>query len=192
MKVNTYKSLLVLCTVALCLQGCPITNQPQTNTWEGTGVVWMYSPKDSVYVSSYYDISSTPKKNVEYHVPDSCFIVQYIWDFPSEKDGVLYDEKYHALHVRKLSNRDTTFAIEGGNGFYLNDSFCRYSTWIIPNYLYQELDSLQDSLRTKYAIKQIIDSIRVHYPHLVTPICDSEEHIFRLPKDLETPRIVIE
>lgn len=186
-------SMSALCVVALCLQGCPGSiNQLQTEYHQGlTNVIWLYSPADSVYITSYLDILTNPKKTIHYHIPDSCFAMQYEWQCPWNTDPVPYDEKYHALHLRKLSNRDTTFVITDDPNFYLNGVKCHYKSWIIPQYLHGE----PDSLRSMYSFRQIIDSLRVHYPHLVTIITDTEEHIFdemQIPNSRPRPGITIE
>lgn len=159
-------SMSALCVVALCLQGCPGSiNQLQTEYHQGlTNVIWLYSPADSVYITSYLDILTNPKKTIHYHIPDSCFAMQYEWQ---------------------------SFVITDDPNFYLNGVKCHYKSWIIPQYLHGE----PDSLRSMYSFRQIIDSLRVHYPHLVTIITDTEEHIFdemQIPNSRPRPGITIE
>lgn len=192
MRRNVFLTNIVLCTIALCLQGCPEVNPPSYHYEfrQSHGNVWIYSPMDSLYTYSYSNIEDNPRKEAYYYAPNNDYIMQGTWYTPEERENVAYDEKYHALHVRKLSNKDTTFVISGSSNFYLNDIKCYYGTWIIPEYLYGE----PDSLRTMYSFRQIIDSLRVHYPHLITTIVDTEEHIFSevyVPNNEPLPRIII-
>lgn len=192
MRAKEHVSILILCTITLCMQGCPaFINQVQNEYHQGIpNVIWLYSPADSVYLTSYCDVLTTPKKKKCYHAPDSCFAMQYVWECPGPNDPLTYDERYHTLHLRKLSNRDTAFVIIGDPNFYLNGVKCKFSLWIIPQYLYREADSL----RTTYSFKQIIDSFRVHYPHRIDTILDTNEHIYdeiQMPNKEPLPSITI-
>ena len=181
MKVNYFTtarkiSMVILCIIALCLQGCPI-NQLQNNYSKGVpNRIWIYSPADSVSVTMYTCENLITKKYRYCYTPDSCFAMYYLWHSPEDTVSGIYDEYDYGLHLRKMSNIDTTYVITGSSWFYLNSMKCYYGLWIIPQYLYTE----PDSLRTTYSFKQILDSLRVHYPNLVTPITDTEKHVIRL------------
>ena len=153
--------------------------------FEQDGMAYIYSPADSFNVRSYYAIySSYPRKNETNNKPDD-FLQQVSWYTKDKHDtDTPFDPETHQLHIKKITNKDKTYVIEG-YAIYINDSSYTYYSWGNPADSVQILSILgkRDTIifhvnHAPYPLTQVLDTLMKYYPDYVTVIDDTLEHSF--------------
>ena len=181
-KFSKILSLLVVLTT-----GCSShqVNIGHAERFEQHGMAFIYSPADSFNIRSYYAIySSFPRKNETNNKPND-FLQQVSWYTKNRHDtDTPFDQETHQLHIKKITNKDKTYVIEG-YAVYINDSGYTYYSWSDPADSIHILTILGKSTTfishidpPPYQLTQVIDTLLRYYPEYVTVIDDTLEHSF--------------
>lgn len=197
MRRNVFLTNIVLCAIALCLQGCPgACSFSEEGAWHDEEPpiekgVQIYAPQDSVYTRHYQDYTNRNYKKLELqYAPNDTLLIGIMWEVRPYPKPSPDDSEYQELHIRKLTDNGTIFIINGAMGFYINGTACGFNVWDTTTLYGKE----HRDIAVKYTARQIVDSIRTNYSHLVIAINDTIEHSFHqeILAKKDWPRIVIE